>query len=65
MKIIKEGKLPNPKVYRGACTNCGTEVEADWRETEYIGKNEDGSDCMGVRCPLKSCHCKIVVRKIS
>lgn len=64
MKIIKYGKLPLPKMYHGICKNCGTEVEAVWGETQYLGKNEDGSDCMGVGCPLKLCHHKIVVKEI-
>lgn len=64
MKIIKLGKLPRPKVYRGTCENCGTEVEVVHGEAHYIGKNKVGENCMGVKCPLKSCGHGITLKVI-
>lgn len=65
MKIIKRGKLPPIKGYRGTCENCGTEVEVVHGEAHYIGKNKVGADCMGIKCPLKSCKYNIVLEEIT
>jgi type II secretory ATPase GspE/PulE/Tfp pilus assembly ATPase PilB-like protein len=36
MKIIKEGKLPEKRVYRKTCPNCQTEYEFEEREAKGI-----------------------------
>ena len=65
MKIIKEGKLPQPKVYRGICKNCETEIEVTEGEEYYVGKNSIGNRCFGIKCPLKLCNHNITVRETS
>lgn len=35
MKVIKEGKIPEPKIYRYTCSYCNTIFECDEDENMY------------------------------
>jgi endogenous inhibitor of DNA gyrase (YacG/DUF329 family) len=42
MKIIKQGKHPDDRLYRGTCSTCGTVVEfsakeAKWEDARPVG----------------------------
>jgi Zn finger protein HypA/HybF involved in hydrogenase expression len=53
MKIIKEGKIPAPEKFEGACTNCKTSIECAEGETKW--EQGDRPWELGVRsarCPL-------------
>ena len=55
MKILKEGKIPEPRPYRGTCKNCSTEVEFENNEAHTTGAIDDRGDLeLFVSCPLCS-----------
>lgn len=50
MRVIKQGKLPENKLYAAACRNCKTEVEFNEGEAERrFHRNETH---LVVDCPL-------------
>lgn len=51
MNIIKEGKLPEHKIYRTDCNNCGTIFEFEQFEARFISDFRDGN-CLMAHCPL-------------
>lgn len=61
MKIIKEGKIPEPRPYQGTCKNCGTEVEFEANEAHTTITNTDDELQLFVTCPL--CSRRIVGKK--
>lgn len=55
MKILKEGKIPEPRPYRGTCKNCNTEVEFEEVESHFTGVTKENGDMeLFVTCPLCS-----------
>ncbi|AXV15107.1 hypothetical protein CYG48_04960 [Neorhizobium sp. SOG26] len=50
MKIIKQGKHPGEKVYRGTCRTCSTEIEFERHEARYQVDQRDG-DFLQIACP--------------
>lgn len=60
MRIIKEGKLPSVVMY-GTCRRCGTRIECDQSEAQYIHDPRPGESCYTVQCPLSGCGNTIVV----
>ncbi len=57
MKILKEGKRPEEKVYRHTCTNCKTLFEFLAKEGKTIYDQRDGN-FITINCPLciKECY---------
>lgn len=58
MRIIKQGQLPEEKVFRCECSNCQTVFECTRAEGKYIdGGQRDGS-WLEVNCPVckKACY---------
>ena len=53
MKVIKEGKRPELKVYRMDCGNCKAVFEFKKNETRVVFDQRDG-DYMEVICPCCS-----------
>jgi len=51
MEIIKKGKLPEDKSYRGECHNCKTIFKFNYNEGEYFSNQRDGAG-FKVICPL-------------
>lgn len=51
MKIIKEGRPPEKKVYRGNCRYCETVIEFERIEATYRSDNRDG-DYLEIQCPV-------------
>lgn len=51
IKIIKRGSLPEAKIYRGECRNCGTIVEFPRGAARYSPDQRDG-DMLFVVCPV-------------
>ena len=50
MRIIREGQLPEDKIFRGTCSTCKTEFECKRHEGKYISAQRDG-DFLEVECP--------------
>ena len=51
MKILKEGKIPEPRPYRGTCKNCSTEVEFEGNEANTVNI-VDEEIILCVTCPI-------------
>jgi hypothetical protein len=60
MKIIKEGRLPQEKVYRTSCGNCGTVFEFKEAEAKYTCDQRDG-DFYTLHCPLRGCGAAVAL----
>jgi hypothetical protein len=54
MKIIKQGALPQEKVYKATCGNCSTEYEFTRAEARCSADQRDG-DILITKCPLPGC----------
>lgn len=52
MKIIREGSLPEAKVYQAECNYCHTVVEFQAGEARRSVDQRDGSVDLVVPCPL-------------
>ncbi len=64
MKIIFQGKVPEPIIYNGTCGYCKTVVECEEAECQI---DEDELKCeptiFFVKCPTKNCPENIVMHK--
>lgn len=54
MKIIKEGKLPEQKIYSGTCHYCNCEVEAEKWEWSFTYDQREGN-FLQIDCPTIGC----------
>lgn len=50
MKIIRQGSLPENRVYRATCRRCDTEIEFARHEATYVPDQRDG-DYLVITCP--------------
>jgi len=50
MRIIREGQLPEDKLFRGTCMHCKTVFECKRHEGKYSSTQRDG-DLLEVDCP--------------
>lgn len=60
MRIIKKGKKPEEKKYRGTCGKCKTVVEFKRSEAKFIPDFRDG-DFLTVTCPVCSYNINVNV----
>jgi hypothetical protein len=51
VKILREGKLPEERVWEGTCTICGTLAECRERELKVTHDQRDGTSGSAA-CPL-------------
>ena len=51
MEIIKEGTLPNDRIFEGHCTNCKSILRFKQSEGEITYSQMDG-DFITVKCPI-------------
>lgn len=51
MKIIKQGQLPEDKIWRGKCHYCKTEYECTLKDGKITHDQRDGS-FLRVTCPF-------------
>jgi endogenous inhibitor of DNA gyrase (YacG/DUF329 family) len=51
MKILKQGALPEEKVYRSKCHHCKTEFEYQQKEAKLTHDQRDGS-FLTIACPF-------------
>lgn len=57
MRIIKQGVLPEEKLYRGTCSSCRAEVEFKRGEGQSsVFRNETA---IFIKCPTDGCHSSI------
>jgi len=53
MRVIRQGVLPETKLYRATCKHCGCEMEFTRKEAEYSSSVMNES-LLKVNCP--TCH---------
>lgn len=58
MKILKEGRLPEEKVYVHTCTNCKTLFEF-WAKEGKITYDQRDRDLISVNCPFCDQTCNM------
>lgn len=51
MKILKQGQLPENRVYQATCNNCKTEFEYRQAEAKVVYDQRDGN-YLAINCPL-------------
>jgi hypothetical protein len=62
MKIIKEGKMPEERIYKHVCITCGTVFEFAKKEAQYILDQRDG-DSLQISCPICNNYCYVSVTR--
>ena len=60
MKIIRQGKLPEERVYRIECSRCDTLFEFQRKEATFYSDQRDG-DRLEIDCPHCGRECLISV----
>lgn len=60
MRVIKQGQLPEEKLYTITCFNCKTQFEFARKEAQYQSDWRDG-DFLRIDCPLCKNSCTTAV----
>lgn len=64
IEVVKMGKLPEEKKYRGTCNHCGTVIEAIRDDLEYLRVSYGGEGAWVCPCPLNGCDYRIECEEV-
>lgn len=59
MKMTKQGKLPEEIIWKGSCTHCNCEFEAQQSELTSITHDQRDGSFSGEKCPY--CHLNTLI----
>lgn len=66
MKIIHEGKLPDPILFEGTCGYCQAKIQCEEKECNCEGDRHahHGEARYYLKCPTKDCPRDITLEKV-